>query len=274
MSGTDPELIIPLNGGSSHPNGSSVSTQIEEARAEHEDPPNSLPKFSPLEEELAPVHSNRRNLLAVTAGRWMQDRYPRTSRLFGRVLKYIKGLQPPVISPRKSYISRGYGAVSDFVLAPLGWLDRTWRFKGRSLDIHWERYVLRYTHPFRRPWIFWPLAAAYIISLAFFARANYFLTPASSFVGCTATYWLALDGCGLNGSSCEPFNNVQFNFRCPAGCKETILLNPRTVGNEEVDYVPLVVGGGDSNRTYRGDSFLCAAGIHASVTLHRETIFD
>lgn len=106
MSGTNPELIIPLNGGSSHPNGSSVSTQIEDARTEHEETPNSIPKFSPLEENLASVHSNRRNLLVVTTSRWMQERYPRTARLFGRVLKYIKGPQPPFISPRKSNISR------------------------------------------------------------------------------------------------------------------------------------------------------------------------
>ena len=44
---------------------------------------------------------------------------------------------------------------------------------------------------------------------------------------------------------------------------ETTLQNIRTVGDIEVEYVPLVVGGGDSNQTYRGDSFICAAGIHA-----------
>jgi hypothetical protein len=30
-----------------------------------------------------------------------------------------------------------------------------------------------------------------------------------------------------------------------------------------VNFVPLIVGGGDTNFTYRGDSFLCAAAIQA-----------
>jgi hypothetical protein len=115
MSGTDLEVNIPLNGGSSHPNGSMASTQIEEAQTEHEDTSNSIPKFSPLEEELAPVHSNGQNLLVVTASRWMQGHYPGTSGLFGRILNYIKGPQPPIISPRKSQYIPHYGAVSDFV---------------------------------------------------------------------------------------------------------------------------------------------------------------
>jgi len=101
---TDPEAVVRLNGDSSPPNGSSVLTQIEEARTEHEDMLNSAPKFDPIEENLEPVHPNRRNLLAVTASRWMQERYPRTSRVFDRVFKYIKGPQPPIISPRKSDI--------------------------------------------------------------------------------------------------------------------------------------------------------------------------
>jgi hypothetical protein len=103
---TDPEAVVQLNGDSSPPNGSSVLTQIEEARTEHEARPNSAPKFDPIEENLEPVHSNRRNLLAVTASGWMQERYPRTSRLFGRVFNYIKGPQPPIISPRKCDLFR------------------------------------------------------------------------------------------------------------------------------------------------------------------------
>ena len=144
-----------------------------------------------------------------------------------------------------------------------GWLDRTWRLRDKSVDLYWEKYVLHFTRFIKKPWIFWPIACAYIISLAFFARANYFFTPRDSFIDCTASYWRSLDGCGLDGTDCAPFSDAGFEFRCPARCKETILRNQRTIGDQEVVYVPLVVGGGDTNRTYRGDSFLCAAGIHA-----------
>jgi LCCL domain len=147
--------------------------------------------------------------------------------------------------------------------APVGLLDRTWKVREHECDVFWEKYVLHFTQPLRKAWIFWPLAAAYIVSLAFFARANYFFTPPESFIDCTAAYWQRLDECGLDGVNCQPFSGAVTEFRCPAGCMEVILENIRTIGDQEVDFVPLVVGGGDNNQTYRGDSFLCAAGIHA-----------
>ena len=62
-----------------------------------------------------------------------------------------------------------------------------------------------------------------------------------------------------------PFSNATFDFRCPAQCASVVLQNPRTVGVEQVDFVPLIVGGGDSDGTYRGDSFVCAAALQAYV---------
>jgi hypothetical protein len=146
---------------------------------------------------------------------------------------------------------------------PVGLVDRTWKVRGKECDVFWEKYVLHFTQPLKKAWIFWPFAVAYIISLAFFARSNYFFTPHDSFIDCTSAYWQRLDECGLNGTKCEPFSAASFEFRCPAGCTEVILRNTRTVGDQELDFVPLVVGGGDNNGTYRGDSFICAAAIHA-----------
>lgn len=60
-----------------------------------------------------------------------------------------------------------------------------------------------------------------------------------------------------------PFTNSTFDFRCPAQCSGVVLQNPRTVGDEQVDFVPLIVGGGDPNGTYRGDTFVCAAAVQA-----------
>jgi LCCL domain len=114
-----------------------------------------------------------------------------------------------------------------------------------------------------RPWVLLCLGIIYIIGLSFFVRAQSFLTPAESWIGCTSVYWDANDGCGLNGNACEPFTNTSFNFRCPALCSSVKLQNPRAIGNEQVNFVPLIVGGGDENFTYRGDSFLCAAAIQA-----------
>lgn len=109
------------------------------------------------------------------------------------------------------------------------------------------------------------LAAAYIIALAFLARVSSFLTPAASFLDCNSAYWAANDACGLDGTACGPFDDSTFDFRCPAQCSLVVLANPRTVGDEQMVNVPLIVGGGDENRTYRGDSFICAAAAQASV---------
>lgn len=75
--------------------------------------------------------------------------------------------------------------------------------------------------------------------------------------------------CGLNGNDCRPFNSSTFAFRCPANCRSHLLLEPHTVGNQTLNYQPLVVGGPDpessSPAIYRADSFICQAAIHAGA---------
>ena len=146
---------------------------------------------------------------------------------------------------------------------PTPWLNFNVYTGRKYYTVALEPALLRATRPLTNPWLFVILAAGYIIGFAFFSRAQSFLTPADSFIGCTATYWAALDGCGLDGYECMPFSNSTFDFRCPAQCSSVVLQNPRTVGDEQVDFVPLIVGGGDSNHTYRGDTFICAAAVQA-----------
>jgi hypothetical protein len=83
--------------------------------------------------------------------------------------------------------------------------------------------------------------------------------------------------CGLNGESCLPFSNASFGFRCPAECLSAgRVLNPRAVGDQIVSYQTFVVGGpgntteaaGDYG-TYRADSFICPAAVHAGVISNR-----
>ncbi|KZT72779.1 hypothetical protein DAEQUDRAFT_808764 [Daedalea quercina L-15889] len=176
--------------------------------------------------------------------RRLAQRYPRVARL----VRYVQGPRPKVDLPE-----------------PRPFLNLTLYTGRRSRSLALEPFLLRVTRPFTGPWLFIILGAAYIIAFAFFARAQSFQTPSDSFIGCTATYWAANDGCGLNGESCEPFTDSTFDFRCPEACASVVLENPRTVGDVQVDYVPLIVGGGDANRTYRGDTFICAAAIQAGL---------
>ncbi|CAK7226177.1 hypothetical protein SCUCBS95973_006111 [Sporothrix curviconia] len=89
-------------------------------------------------------------------------------------------------------------------------------------------------------------------------------------IGCGNTYWVPGNMCGLDGSACRPFNGSGFAFRCPATCGGYQVLNPRAVGDKEIIYSTLVVGGPGSGlhgdkHIYRGDSFICSAAIHAGV---------
>lgn len=93
-------------------------------------------------------------------------------------------------------------------------------------------------------------------------------------LGCAARYWNEGNGCGLNGDQCRPFANATLAFRCPADCHKTQILNHHAVGDQDVRYKPLVVGGPTRHHTghedelvdnavYRGDSFICASAVHA-----------
>ena len=174
----------------------------------------------------------------------LRSRYPRVYRGY----EWLRGPELPV------------------TLQPIALLDAAtlrWRTHTIRLDLHLESRWSKFTYILRHGWLLFPLAAVYIVGLAFISRTNSFLTPAESFVGCTSTYWLKDDGCGLNGQSCSPFTGPDFEFRCPGDCLSVTLANPRAVGAEEVVYTSLVVGGGDSNKTYRGDSWICPAAIQA-----------
>lgn len=76
--------------------------------------------------------------------------------------------------------------------------------------------------------------------------------------------------CGLDGRNCLPFDDSSFAFSCPAECASVQVLNPYTIGEEQIIYRSLVVGGASDGSeanepVYRGDSFICGAAIHAGI---------
>ncbi|MCJ1314319.1 hypothetical protein MMC25_008000 [Agyrium rufum] len=109
-------------------------------------------------------------------------------------------------------------------------------------------------------------------------------------IWCGYSLWSEGNGCGLNGNQCRPFEGSHFPFRCSADCLQTMRLEPYAVGDQEIQWRGLVIGGGQpehfssltSNITmddtsssshvsspvlpvYRADSFICHAAIHAGV---------
>ncbi|ATY59531.1 LCCL domain containing [Cordyceps militaris] len=91
-------------------------------------------------------------------------------------------------------------------------------------------------------------------------------------IGCGAAYFSRGNTCGVDGADCRPFNGTALPFRCPGNCASYRVLNPRAVGDQEVVYRPLIVGGPTTDlddpvasATYRGDSYICGAAVHAGV---------
>ncbi|KAI0271398.1 hypothetical protein BC834DRAFT_859294 [Gloeopeniophorella convolvens] len=176
--------------------------------------------------------------------RRLESNWPRVTRF----VDYVRGPRPKVELPE-----------------PTPWVA-AFTFRGRKYGAPLEHRWIRLTHSLSgKPLLLLVLGAVYIVGLAFFSRTQSFLTPAESWISCTSAYWSANDGCGLDGDGCAPFTDSSFDFRCPAQCASITLHNPRTIGDEQVNFKPLIVGGGDANFTYRGDSFLCAAAVQAGL---------
>ena len=213
----------------------------------------------------APLRSSNRpsaefdELLRQTYPTW-RDRLsrripPRLKNAWAATVRWVKGPQPPrtyVITPLFPKVQH----------APIALLDR---YAPRKVLRFWLLIAL---------YASWLLAFSLILwSSSFSAEVPGYGTPLR--LGCQARYWGERANCGLNGDRCRPFANASLAFRCPADCHKAENYNPHAVGDEEVVYKPLVVGGprsdgdtgfGDelvSNAIYRGDSFICTSAIHA-----------
>jgi len=126
-----------------------------------------------------------------------------------------------------------------------------------------------------RIWLFMFWVAMWIVTFALVMRQGFLVSEIPGWgtpvkISCGSTYWSGDNGCGLDGNLCRPFVDGGFAFKCPASCESYKVLNPHAVGNQEVVYEPLVIGGlsagsADGNAIYRGDSYICGSAIHAGV---------
>lgn len=127
----------------------------------------------------------------------------------------------------------------------------------------------------RRLWLLFFYFSIWIITFVLVKRKDGLVSDIAGWgqpetIGCGATYWGSGNSCGLDGNDCRPFSGSGFAFRCSANCASYEVLNPRAVGDQEVIYRPFIVGGPSTdlapeNATYRGDSYICGAAIHAGV---------
>ena len=179
---------------------------------------------------------------------------PRLKNAWASTVKWVKGPQPPRIYTITPFFPK-------VQYAPIALLDR---YAPKKLQRFWLLIAL---------YASWLLAFSLVLwKSSFAAQIPGYGSPTR--LGCQARYWNEGNGCGLNGNACRPFANASLAFRCPAECSREQIYNPHAVGDQEVVYKPLVVGGPTDHQTgfedevvnnaiYRGDSFICASAVHA-----------
>lgn len=194
-----------------------------------------------------------RNTLQNTLG----DRLPKpVKNTWAAVVTWVKGPDPPRIYQIRPVFPK-------VQRAPLALLDR---FAPSRI---------------RRFWLLVLAIASWLLVLSSILYQSSFAaqipghgTPIR--LGCAARYWGDGNICGLNGNMCRPFSNASLAFRCPADCHKQITLG-HAVGDQKVEFKPLVIGGPKEEQTgfedeivenaiYRGDSFICASAVHAGFT--------
>ncbi|KXX74605.1 Cysteine-rich secretory protein LCCL domain-containing 2 [Madurella mycetomatis] len=161
-----------------------------------------------------------------------------------RCLLFLYGPDPPKVHTIKPILP----SVQEL---PVRWFEK-------ALPRPWQRVVLLVV--FLVAWAV-SLAVPLVLSKG---RATDASGAVVRHIDCVDTLWRRNNECGVDGVDCRPFSNSSFAFRCPADCASVQVLNPHHVGPQDVNFRPLVIGGG-SQGIYRGDSFLCGAAIHAGV---------
>ncbi|KAI0055943.1 hypothetical protein BV25DRAFT_1832700 [Artomyces pyxidatus] len=178
---------------------------------------------------------------------WLIYRIPRLR----RILDFLQGPKP-----------------SRALQEPSPLLQFNWNSFRHSRHISFESLTIHRTRTLTSPLILAFLIPIYVICISVLSRAQSFEVPPENSLGCTATYWPATNACGLDGQYCVrpgDADGLTVDFKCPAQCASVFLHNPRTVGDQQVVFEPLIVGGGDEEHTYRGDSFICAAALQAGI---------
>ena len=179
---------------------------------------------------------------------------PRLKKAWRATVKWVKGPQPP----RIYFITPFFPKVQH---APIALLNR---YAPKQIQRFWLLMLL---------YACWLLAFSLVLwKSSISAQIPGYGAPLR--LGCAARYWGNKASCGLNGDRCRPFANASLAFRCPADCSRAEIYNPHAVGDQEVVYQALVVGGPTDHRTgyedqlvenavYRGDSFICASAVHS-----------
>ncbi|CAN8096085.1 unnamed protein product [Discula destructiva] len=231
----------------------SPSTPDQEGVASHPDAPIEGPRLHELREEGEATRLPRFLEDQSTGKHWKWVPYP--VRKFGRsAARWARGPSPPVvfrIDPILPTVQR----------LPIRVLDRYFPTREQRLSLLVGYLTL------------------WLLTFALVKRQESALTDLKPWgkpqeIGCGNYFWGRNNQCDINGNMCRPFKGGAFAFRCPANCASYQLNEPRAVGDQQINYRPLVIGGPvndtDVHGAYRADSFICGSAIHAGIISNAE----
>lgn len=119
------------------------------------------------------------------------SKYPRSYTKMTRILKYLRGPRPKVDLPGLKFFLLRMPPSHSISPEPNPLLDIDFNKWGLHINLPLESVITRLTRSLTKTWLLLLLGAAYIIGFAFFSRAQSFLDPPSSYIGCTAAYWVS-----------------------------------------------------------------------------------
>lgn len=113
----------------------------------------------------------------------------------------------------------------------------------RRMSTTLDTLCVRFTRRFSLDYFWLLYLALWIMGFVLLIRSAYYASGPPT-IGCTVSMWdnWPPDVCGLDGEACRAYMEPG-TFRCPGGCQNVPLGNPRWVGNEKVNGKPLLIGG-------------------------------
>lgn len=231
----DQITILPIASGSgSGPRSrtTTASTQIQSLEDEEEYGSKSTRDMIPAIEEPLLLSNKHRSRL---------DRFIKRT---GPIWKRIRWLLGPAHPVPDSYLPQPVPSLSVGLTTPR-----------KSYTSPIDAKMIRFASSFRLRYFLLPFLALWMTGYILLIRQQWWPSGAPDIIGCTSSVWSDWppDTCGINGTGCEQYL-YDGQYRCLGGCRDVTLGNPRWVGDEEVNGVPLIVGGGQGN-VYRYVTF-------------------
>lgn len=183
-------------------------------------------------------------------------RLPRVRRWVNKVLGPSTPLPDDAIPPPSGGLFLSLTLPSS---APSYSTDRP-RSHAWSINIDRAAYPFIHRLKLHSYWVLIPILLLWATANILLTREQYYSPASPLLIGCTDGLWSDYppDACGINGTDCADALSAlgestmaggrELRVRCNANCQNTPLGNPRWIGTEEVNRIPLVVGG---NGEYR-----------------------